>query len=157
MLRAFWFWRKKHAGKVIDYVPVKLDQVKDNPECREYFKQREIMLFERGYADLTRKSDIYLASKQNWVCPVCYNSLGENLGEPIHRHHIKPVASGGSNSPSNLILVHWACHMKIHHDHGGQGKWAEHLFATKRTHGQLVMPRPENPMDEVPTSGEDLS
>lgn len=74
------------------------------------------MLFSRGYADLTRNADIYLASKQNWACPVCSNSLGENLGEPIHRHHIIPISSSGSNLPSNLILVHWVCHMKIHHD-----------------------------------------
>lgn len=40
MLRFFWFWRKKYAGKIIDYVPVKLDQVKNNPDCRGYFKER---------------------------------------------------------------------------------------------------------------------
>lgn len=152
MLRSFWFWRRKHAGKVIDYVPVKLDQVKDNPDSREYFRQRDIMLFERGYANLTRKAEIYLASKQGWVCPVCRNSLGENLGEPIHRHHINPKSHGGTDLPSNLILVHWACHMKIHHDKTNLGKWQHHLFAVKRGYGRLAMPAPENPLDENPHS-----
>jgi len=64
MVRFFWFWLKKRAGKIIDYVPVKLNQVKNNPDSRQYFRDRAAMLFSRGYADLTKKADVYLASNK---------------------------------------------------------------------------------------------
>jgi RNA-directed DNA polymerase len=147
MLRAFWFWRRQiPGGKVIAYSPVKLDQVPDNPDSREYFHNRNIMLLSRGYADLTKKFDITLAQKQNWCCPVCSLSFGNNLGEPIHRHHIIERRLGGKDTPSNLILVHWPCHMKIHHDRN-KCYWTDFLFAVKRSRGLISLQLPEKPLD----------
>lgn len=100
MLRAFWLWRRQIPdGKVIAYSPVKLDQVPDNPDCRLYFRNRGIPLPPRGYADLTKKFYIQLASRQGWCCPVCNQSFGDNLGEPIHRHHILDRRFNGEDGP----------------------------------------------------------
>jgi len=58
MVHFFWFWRKKRAAKIIYYIAVKLDQAKDNPDSRQYFRDRAAMLFSRGYADLTKRANI---------------------------------------------------------------------------------------------------
>lgn len=34
-------------------------------------------------------------------------------GVLLHVHHLKPLAEGGSNDPSNLVLLCAACHEKI--------------------------------------------
>jgi hypothetical protein len=101
MLRFFWFWRKRSSGKVIDYPPIKLDVCPDDPSSRDYYCRRQILLNERGYGDLTRKFDIKIATRQNWTCPVCLGSLGSNLGEPLHMHHIVELSNGGKDVPSN--------------------------------------------------------
>jgi RNA-directed DNA polymerase len=71
------------------------------PAAALYFKDREILLAERGYADLTKKKDLNLACRQNWYCPVWNESLFGTLGEPLHVHHIVPRAEGGKDSLSN--------------------------------------------------------
>lgn len=147
MLKAFWFWRRQiPGGKIIAYSPVKLDQVPDNPDCREYFHRRNIMLLSRGYADLTKKFDLNLADSQNWCCPVCNVSFGYNLGEPIHRHHIVERRLGGKDTPSNLILVHWPCHMKVHYD-VDKKKWTNYLFAFKKSRGLISLPLNSLPLE----------
>jgi len=147
MLRAFWFWRRQiPGGKIIAYSPVKLDQVPDNPDSRNYFHDRNIMLLSRGYADLTKRFDLNLANRQNWSCPVCHLSFGDNLGEPIHRHHIVERRKGGKDTPSNLILVHWPCHMKIHYDRDKK-KWAQYLFAYKQSRGLVTLPLDNQPLE----------
>jgi len=75
------------------------------PDSRQYFHDRQLSLLSRGYADLTRKLDIHLAAKQDWVCPVCNLSFGFNQGEPIHKHLIVERRLGGKDWPSNLVLV----------------------------------------------------
>lgn len=147
MLRAFWFWRKKvPGGKVIDYSPVKLDQAPDNPDSRQYFHDRHLLLLSRGYADLTRKLDIHLAEKQDWACPVCNLSFGFDLGEPIHKHHIVERRLGGKDWPSNLVLVHWPCHMKVHYDKD-QKYWQLRLLAVKQSSGSISPQLDKLPLD----------
>lgn len=104
------------------------------------------MLLSRGYADLTKKFDLNLAQRQNWSCPVCYQSFGNNLGEPIHRHHIVEKQFGGKDTPSNLILVHWPCHMKIHYDQDKK-KWAQFLSAFKMSRGLMTLPLHNQPLE----------
>lgn len=57
--------------------------------------------------------DSALAESQDHTCPVCGDSLYN--GETIHRHHILEKSKGGTNTPSNLILVHLPCHYQVHH------------------------------------------
>ena len=148
MLRFVWFWRKRSSGKVIDYPPIKLDVCPDNPSCRDYYCRRQILLSERGYGDLTRNFDIKIATRQSWTCPVCLGSLGSNLGEPLHMHHIVELSNGGKDVPSNIILLHWGCHMKVHHNSSSsKASWKEIFSAIKSGHGQMSMPAPENPED----------
>ena len=35
-----------------------------------------------------------------------------------HVHHIKPLAEGGSNDPSNLICLCHRCHSQVHAERG---------------------------------------
>ena len=80
------------------------------------------MLISRGYANITIKFDILLAEIQNWCFPVFSQSFGINLGESIHRHHIVERRLGWKEVISNLIVVHWPCNLKIHHDKNKR-KW----------------------------------
>ncbi len=147
MLKPFLFWRKKvPGGKVIDYPPLKLEHCPDNPDSRQYFHDRHIRLLDRGYADLTKQLDIHIANRQDWICPVCSQSFGYNLGEPIHRHHIVERSLGGKDWPSNLILLHWPCHTKVHYDRD-QAKWRARFFAVKQSRGLVPLQLDNLPVD----------
>lgn len=54
-----------------------------------------------------------IAKGQNYVCPVCHESLFN--GEHLHTHHQIPKSRGGKDTYSNLRLVHLMCHQQIHY------------------------------------------
>src|SRR6476660_1455781 len=49
-----------------------------------------------------------VAAAQGFLCALC----GETLGEEIDVDHILPVCSGGSDSMSNLQVLHLRCHRR---------------------------------------------
>jgi hypothetical protein len=51
-----------------------------------------------------------LKTRANGYCEYCGRDLGEE-GDP---HHRQLKSRGGKDRASNLILIHHACHMKIH-------------------------------------------
>ena len=59
-------------------------------------------------------------------------------------HHIKPWYRGGPTDISNLVLVCWSCHQKIHHH-----KW------TIRTHNGKHTLHPPNPVNYGPAHAPD--
>jgi RNA-directed DNA polymerase len=48
-----------------------------------------------------------MARKQNFLCPVCSQSLFN--GEELHVHHILPREAGGEEKYKNLLLLHEDC------------------------------------------------
>jgi RNA-directed DNA polymerase len=100
VLKFSWFNIERH-------VLVKGKSSPDDPSLREYWKQRE-----KALAKNLTSSSQRIAKKQNYLCPMCGESLFN--GENIHRHHIVPRHQGGKNTYANLQLVHSLCHQKIH-------------------------------------------
>jgi RNA-directed DNA polymerase len=58
-----------------------------------------------------------LLEKQGGFCPLCEGFLVTNdWDEPLHVHHLVPRADGGTDSISNLMLLHEECHYSVHRD-----------------------------------------
>lgn len=49
---------------------------------------------------------------QGGSCPVCRQML--EMEEEWHIHHILPRHAGGGDEQSNLVLLHYNCHMQVH-------------------------------------------
>ena len=58
------------------------------------------------------ESRLKLAKKQYHICPICEDSLYND--ETLHVHHIKPKKLGGSDSYTNLVILHEVCHRQTH-------------------------------------------
>lgn len=100
LLKFSWFKITRHAL-------VKGTASPDDPSLREYWWERRKVNFLR-----LSDSDVKLAEKQDWRCPVCGMDL--NNGEELHRHHKIPKGKGGQDSYSNRELVHLYCHHQRH-------------------------------------------
>ena len=101
LTRMRWLNIKRHA-------PIQHGASPDNPELREYWKQRNFKQVETlPYARQKR-----LAKRQKGICLVCRDSLFN--GENLHVHHIIPKAEGGTDLYRNLALLHVTCHQQVH-------------------------------------------
>lgn len=111
-----WVFGEKKTGqyllkfqwtKIRRHIMVKLIHSPDDPSLKEYWKKRN----SKPVTELV-PSKQRMAKKQNFVCPVCSQSLLN--GEELHIHHILPREAGGEEKYSNLLLVHEDCHIQIH-------------------------------------------
>ena len=92
------------------HIIVKQTASPDDPTLKDYWAKRRSKT-RAGGTQYRRLFD-----KQKGICPVCKTHL-EN-GEAIHKHHLRPRASGGSNADTNLRLVHELCHQQLHSKSG---------------------------------------
>jgi RNA-directed DNA polymerase len=111
-----WVFGEKRTGeyllkfqwtKIQRHIIVKTTSSPDDPLLKAYWEKRN----RRQIAELV-PSKQKMARKQNFVCPVCNQSLLN--GEELHTHHIVPVEAGGEEKYRNLLLVHEDCHRQIH-------------------------------------------
>jgi RNA-directed DNA polymerase len=79
----------------------------DDPRLRDYWWARRKINFRSLSA-----SDVRLAERQDWRCPVCGMDLIN--GEELHRHHKQPRCLGGSDANDNREIVHLYCHQQRH-------------------------------------------
>lgn len=100
LLKLQWFPIQRHCL-------VKGTASPDDPALRTYWAQREAQKIKQLPHALRP-----LAQRQWRVCPHCGESLFN--GEEIHRHHLIPLAEGGKDDHTNLILVHLYCHQQLH-------------------------------------------
>lgn len=100
LLKFMWFNIERHTQ-------IKGTSSPDDPELRQYWIKREKSKFKT-----LEPSNQKIAKKQNYLCPVCHESLFN--GETLHRHHITPRHQNGKNHIANLQLVHYYCHQQIH-------------------------------------------
>jgi RNA-directed DNA polymerase len=100
LLKFSWFNIERHAL-------VKGTSSPDDPELRQYWVERE-----KSKSKTLEPNHQKIAKKQNYLCPVCHESLFN--GERLHRHHIIPRHQKGKNQFANLQLVHYYCHQQIH-------------------------------------------
>jgi RNA-directed DNA polymerase len=81
----------------------------DNPNLRDYFKQRNQQSRQIGdYPKMVQR----IIQLQQARCPHCDQSLFN--GEEVHIHHKQPRCQGGTNHASNLVAVHLVCHLQLH-------------------------------------------
>lgn len=113
LLKFYWFFSRTGIKK--EWVQIASSMCPDDksPIAKVYFSNRQVDLFDRKLVDLTGKLDRAIAKRQKLTCPICSDSLFN--GEHLHRHHIIQKSAGGSDSPSNLCLVHLTCHYRVHH------------------------------------------
>jgi RNA-directed DNA polymerase len=102
----------------------------DNPKLVEYWKDRDIKIFNSKVVDLNTRFDYSLAESQQHVCPVCGESLYND--EVLHRHHIIPTSQGGENKLKNIVLVHIQCHHSIHYGDNFD-EWSNELSLFKNS------------------------
>lgn len=79
-----------------------------DPKLKEYWNKRNVSLFK----ETNTKSDIKMAERQKFLCPVCKTPLygKENLAT----HHIIPQSMGKIDAYWNLLLIHQPCHQILH-------------------------------------------
>src|SRR5262249_44838078 len=90
---------------IAHHIPVKGLASPDDPALTAYWAQREA----RKATNLSPTVQS-LAHRQWRVCYWCGASLFN--GEEIHKHHLIPLAEGGKNDHTNIVLVHLYCHQQ---------------------------------------------
>jgi RNA-directed DNA polymerase len=93
---------------ILRHIMVKHDYSPDDGTLREYWEYRLKRRIERLHNARLRQ----LARHQRGKCLNCHDSLDN--GEELHVHHIVPRAKGGSDTLSNLALMHLYCHQQQH-------------------------------------------
>jgi RNA-directed DNA polymerase len=81
-----------------------------DPAFDEYFSGRLAARMLQTLED--RKKLRWLWRFQEGACPVCNQKITAETG--WHLHHVKPRRLGGSDSMSNLVLLHENCHRQVH-------------------------------------------
>jgi RNA-directed DNA polymerase len=100
LLKFKWFPIQRH-------IPVKGLASPDDPALTAYWTQREA----RKVKNLQPAMQA-MANRQWRVCYRCGESLFN--GEEIHKHHLIPLAEGGQDDHTNIVLVHLYCHQPLH-------------------------------------------
>jgi len=100
LLKFQWFSIQRHCM-------VKGAASPDDPSLRDYWIQRTAQQVKRLPPALRS-----FAQRQWRVCYHCGESLFN--GEEIHAHHLIPLAEGGTDDHTNIVLVHLYCHQQLH-------------------------------------------
>ncbi|MEM9008519.1 MAG: group II intron reverse transcriptase/maturase [Cyanobacteria bacterium P01_F01_bin.86] len=113
-----WSFVDKDTGMVLyrigctriqRHVLIRGDASPDNPDCKDYFEQRNR---QSKHVEDYPKAAQRIIRKQQAKCLHCGQSLFN--GEAIHIHHKVPRCQGGTNYSSNLMAVHFICHQQLH-------------------------------------------
>jgi len=92
------------------HIKVKGEANPYDPQWEPYFEQR---LGLKMASDLKGRRQLrYLWQEQNGLCPVCQQKITQVTG--WHSHHIVRRVDGGGDGLSNQLLLHPACHSKVH-------------------------------------------
>ena len=103
MLKFQWTPIRRHIG-------VRRFAAFDDPDLQEYWTKRKEQLTRNNLRTKVQKQ---IARTQQYVCPVCGDTLAN--GEVIEEHHHQPRSEGGNDTLANLRLVHIYCHQAVHH------------------------------------------
>ena len=105
LLKFTWFNIERHI-----LIPGKSSPDNPDPEIQKWFRQKR-----KRDSKNHKKSWQKIAKNQEYICPVCKESLFNT--EELHVHHIIPKSKGGKDTYTNLQLVHFMCHQRIHYGH----------------------------------------
>jgi RNA-directed DNA polymerase len=78
-----------------------------DPALKTYWRSRS-----KVRTSYSTASDMKIAAKQKYVCPVCSSNLYNK--QFIERHHLVYLSNGGKDTPGNIMLLHSECHKKVH-------------------------------------------
>ena len=95
------------------FVKVKSGKRVYNVEHAEYWNKREyIKSSQRLFGKRVGKA----FEKQDGFCPYCKTQIKENeiVNSEVDMHHMLPQSFGGTDSQSNLRLLHKECHIDLH-------------------------------------------
>jgi len=96
--------------KIARHSMIKGDANPFDPEWETYFEAR--LGFKMVGQLKGRQRLLRLWLDQEGFCPICQTKITSETG--WHVHHITRRVDGGSDNPSNLVLVHQNCHNLIH-------------------------------------------
>lgn len=84
-----------------------------DPKTLEYWNKREYV---NAFNQIESVRRGRLFTNQRGECPHCKGIITQEdiQGQETHVHHVKPKSEGGTNSYSNLRLLHSECHREIH-------------------------------------------
>ena len=82
-------------------------------ESREYWEKREV---KNAFNQIFSVKVSMLFNKQQGTCVYCHDLITKEqvANREIHAHHTLPRSFGGSDSHSNLKLLHQECHRELH-------------------------------------------
>jgi RNA-directed DNA polymerase len=81
-----------------------------DPEWEIYFEERSALQMKdshKGYEKMVK-----LWFNQNGRCPQCSEKITRETG--WHIHHCVRLVDGGTDSITNLVLMHPTCHHQLH-------------------------------------------
>ena len=95
------------------FIKVKREMRVYNVDHAEYWGKRE---YEKSYNRLYVRQAREVFETQNGICPYCKSQITENevVNNEAHVHHMMPRTFGGTDSKSNLRLLHKECHVDLH-------------------------------------------
>lgn len=84
-----------------------------NSETLEYWNKREYL---NAFNQIESVKRGRLFTNQRGKCPHCKGTITQEdiKGQETHVHHVIPKSEGGTDSYSNLRLLHTECHREIH-------------------------------------------
>ena len=95
------------------FVMVKKSKRVYNPDDTEYWNKRE---YTNAFNQIASVRMRRLYHRQTGKCDICRLPMSQNdiKKSSLHTHHMKPRSLGGTESYSNLRLLHGDCHIKLH-------------------------------------------
>lgn len=117
--RFFGLWKQKRLFlkkysdvKIVRHVIVKnlMDPDDPSPEAKSYWKKRDANKQHAIYQGQSGR--LLIAKRQYHTCPICLETLYNE--EDLHVHHIWPKKQGGTDTITNLVILHEICHRQVH-------------------------------------------
>jgi len=99
--------------KIRRHTKVKSEANPFDPEWELYFEELRDKRMQDSLQYRRRVSTLYV--QQFGKCALCKQAITHETG--WHEHHLIQRVNGGDDSLANLVLLHSACHVQVHHQH----------------------------------------
>jgi len=95
------------------HTKVKAEANPFDPAWELYFEELRQQRMQDSLLYRRRVNTLYVL--QMGKCALCHQSITHETG--WHEHHLIRRVDGGDDSLANLVLLHPACHVQVHHQH----------------------------------------
>lgn len=99
--------------KIRRHTKIKADANPFDPEWELYFEELRQQRMQDTLQNRRRVNTLY--RQQLGKCVLCDQPISHETG--WHEHHLTRKVDGGDDSLANLVLLHPACHVQVHHQH----------------------------------------